>query len=80
MTCLPIPWFCLFAGSCVEYPRSSVSIVLAGGCSARKSIEQFEQDDDRKNVRGDCRKKGQKVQWLGRGLLQHRLVLLEGHV
>ena len=57
-----------------------MSIVLAGGCSARKSIEQFEQDDDRKNVCGDCRKKGQKVQWLGRGLLQHRLVLLEGHV
>ena len=61
-------------------PGLPVSIVLAGGCSARKSIEQFEQDDDRKNVCGDCRKKGQKVQWLGRGLLQHRLVLLEGHV
>ena len=61
-------------------PGLSVSIVLAGGCSARKSIEQFEQDDDRKNVCGDCRKKGKKVQWLGRGLLQNRLVLLEGHV
>ena len=60
-------------------PGLPVSIVLAGGCSARKSIEQFEQDDDRKNVRGDCRKKGKKVQWLGRGLLQNGLVLLEGH-
>ncbi len=60
-------------------PGLSVSIVLAGGCSARKSIEQFEQDDDRKNVCGDCRKKGKKVQWLGRGLLQNGLVLLGGH-
>ena len=53
------------------------SIILAGGCSARKSLEQFVQDDDRKYVCGDCRKKGKKVQWLGRGLLQNGLALLE---